>query len=246
MHALHIDNIIHRFGKTQVLTDVSLNIEEGEFFGLIGLNGIGKTTLIKIILDLLHASEGNVDIFGVSSKDVSSREKLVYLPEKFHPSQYLKGHEYLSLSLAYYGLSYDKKKGEEEAERLDLKPEALSNLIGSYSKGMGQKLGLLGTIMADRDLLILDEPMSGLDPRARALLKTRLLELKKEGKTLFFSSHILTDIDEICDRITVLDKGEIRFTGTPEALRKQHKNASLEEAFLASIADNSLHEKMAS
>ncbi len=233
---LSVSGIEKSFNKKQVLKGLTLSLEEGEIFGLIGLNGIGKTTLIKIILDLLKPDAGEAAIFGEASSKVSSRRNLSYLPEKFQPSRYLKGDEYLSLSLSFYGKSYDPKQARQEARAIDLDPDALDQLVGSYSKGMGQKLGLLGAFMVDTRLLILDEPMSGLDPKARIMLKEKLKSLQKAGKTIFFSSHILADIDEICNRIGVLHNGELLFVGKPDEFKKSRNMDALEPAFLDAIS----------
>ena len=232
---LDIQHICKQFNKKTVLNDVSLALNDGEVFGLIGLNGIGKTTLIKIILDLIVADSGDVAIYGASALNEKARNTLVYLPEKFQPSRYLKGREYLELSVSYFGKSYDHERAVAEAEALALDVAALDRRVASYSKGMGQKLGLIGALMSDTPLLVLDEPMSGLDPRARVMLKERLKQLKSEGRTLFFSSHILADIDEICDRIGILHQGVLQFVGTPHAFRAMHHDVSLERAFLDAI-----------
>jgi ABC-2 type transport system ATP-binding protein len=117
-----------------------------------------------------------------------------------------------------------------------LNPAVLTARVGSYSKGMGQKLGLVGAFLIDSPLLVLDEPMSGLDPRARIKLKEMLLSVKKKGKTVFFSSHILSDLDEICDRIGVIHEGKLFFIGTPADFKAKYQDASLEKAFLRSIS----------
>ena len=232
---LKVLSISKSFGAHQVLSDVSLSLHQGEIFGLIGLNGVGKTTLIKIILDLATADAGEVLIHGEPSRQVCARAALSYLPEKFQPSSYLHGNEYLSLTLSYYGKKLDRDAAAAMARAVDLKPEALPRKVGSYSKGMGQKLGLMGAFMADQPLLILDEPMSGLDPRARVCLKNLLIEQRKAGKTIFFSSHILSDIDEICDRIGVIHDGRLIYIGKPSDFKSTHKQQELELAFLQSI-----------
>jgi ABC-2 type transport system ATP-binding protein len=218
-----------------VLSDISLNLKEGEIFGLVGLNGIGKTTLIKIILDLLDADSGYCRIFDQPTGRPESRKNLGYLPEKFQPSRYLKGHEYLQLSHATYKRDYHPERGNEMAEALALDAQALNQRVGTYSKGMGQKLGLACALMIDTPLLILDEPMSGLDPQARIMLKRQLKLAREAGRTLFFSSHILADIDEICDRIAILHNGEFQYVGRPEEFKNQYPRVSLEEAFLKAI-----------
>lgn len=232
---LNVQSVSKSYAGRKVLIDVSFSLVPGEIFGLIGLNGAGKTTLIKIMLDLVSAESGAVQIFGEPSTGIKAREKLSYLPEKFQPSRYLRGMEYLDLSLSYYGKTLDREQAKLNASRLDLSPLVLDARVSSYSKGMGQKLGLLGAFMVGGSLLVLDEPMSGLDPSARIKLKDMLLAAKAEQRTVFFSSHILSDIDEICDRIGVIHDGKLFFIGTPGEFKKQHGSEMLERAFLNSI-----------
>lgn len=232
---LKVSSVHKKYGKQIVLDDVSLELMEGEIFGLIGLNGVGKTTLIKSILDLGKADRGDITIFGTPSHKVEARSKLSYLPEKFAPSRYLMGKEYLSLSLSYYGKHLDITQAEVAAEELDLDPKKLHYKVGSYSKGMGQKLGLLGAFLVDQPFLILDEPMSGLDPSARIKLKNVMIRAKKQGKTIFFSSHILSDIDEICDRIGIIHDTKLIYVGTPSECKKVYKADTLEKSFLKAI-----------
>lgn len=232
---LSVHGVHKSYDGRKVLADINFSLTPGEIFGLIGLNGAGKTTLIKIILDLVKADEGKANIFDIASTDIESRRQLSYLPEKFQPSRYLKGFEYLSLALSYYGKKLDETHARAGAAALDLNPEVLPARVGSYSKGMGQKLGLLGAFMVGSALLVLDEPMSGLDPRARIRLKEQLLSERAQGKTIFFSSHILSDIDEICDRIGIIHEGRLCFIGTPAAFKMKYKEASLEKSFLRLI-----------
>lgn len=232
---MHVENIFKSYGKQQVLVDVSFALQPGEIFGLVGLNGAGKTTLIKILLDLASANGGSAQIFGEASTTVKARERLSYLPEKFSPSRYLKGYEHLALSLSYYGKKLDRERARALAQDLDLDPDVLQRKVGSYSKGMGQKLGLIGAFMVDQPFMILDEPMSGLDPRARICLKRVMLRAKDEGKTLFFSSHILSDIDEICDRICVIHDHKLVYLGTADAFKPTFGEETLERAFLKAI-----------
>jgi ABC-2 type transport system ATP-binding protein len=232
---LSVDNISKSFAQKKVLNDISFSLNEGEIFGLVGLNGVGKTTLIKIILDLLSQDSGSVSFFGNSSRSPESRKKISYLPEKFYPSGYLKGKEFLSLALSYHKQKLDIKEAEELASTLLLEPGVLHHKVNKYSKGMGQKLGLLSMFLAKTPFLLLDEPMSGLDPSARIQLKQLLSDYKKKGHTIFFSSHILSDIEEICDRMAVLHAGEIIYIDSPSKFLKKHKETNLERAFLKAI-----------
>ncbi len=232
---LHIHNISKTFKQHCVLSEASFIVEEGEIFGLIGLNGVGKTTLIKIILDLLRADSGMVSFFGQDAKKPQSRRHISYLPEKFFPSPLLTGEEFLTLALAYYRKTLAFGVMEEKAGALGLMPGTLKKTVGKYSKGMAQKLGLLSMFLSEAPLLILDEPMSGLDPSARIQLKDELSAYSRAGKTVFFTSHILADIHEICDRIAVLHGGKIGFVGTPHEFVHQYKAENLERAFIQSL-----------
>ncbi|NBO19722.1 MAG: ABC transporter ATP-binding protein [Proteobacteria bacterium] len=233
---LQVENLHKSYNGKKVLENISFALEQGEIFGLIGLNGAGKTTTIKIILDLIKAESGQAKVFGVSSTSIEARRNLSYLPEKFQPSRYLKGLEYLDLALSYYGRKLDVQRARECAAALDLDPDVLPLRVGSYSKGMGQKIGLVGAFMVDAQLHILDEPMSGLDPRARIKLKEMLMKVRAQGRTVFFSSHILSDLDEVCDRIGVIHNGRIGFVGKPSEFKALHGDMGLEKAFLNSIA----------
>ncbi len=222
------------YGKKMVIENIEFSVQPGEVFGLIGLNGAGKTTLIKAILGLSR-STGAASIFGSPAGPPAGRKSLAYLPEKFLPSPLLKGWEFLSLTLSYYGKTLDRQRALRLCQGLDLDTQVLGRQGRTYSKGMGQKLGLLGTILTDLPLLILDEPMSGLDPRARIMLKDRLREYRDAGNTVFFSSHILADIEEICDRIAVMHGGRLIYCGTPAKLLAKFAGDNLERAFLAAI-----------
>ena len=232
--ALEVRGLTAGYGKKNILEGVALAVGQGEVFGLVGLNGAGKTTLIKAVLGLSR-SEGFAAILGQPAGPAQARAQLAYLPEKFQPSPLLKGWEFLSLTLGFYGLTLDRDAALKLCAGLDLDAAALERSGKTYSKGMAQKLGLLATLLTGLPLLILDEPMSGLDPRARIMLKDRLLEFRAAGNTVFFSSHILADIEEICDRIAVMHKGSLIFTGSPAELLRQCGAPSLERAFLAAI-----------
>lgn len=236
---LVIEHIHKSYGAHRVLEDISFALKPGEIFGLVGLNGVGKTTLIKIILDLAQADSGQACIFGDLCTTVKARERISYLPEKFSPSRYLRGMEHLQLALSYYGKKPDAEMARQLAADLDLDPAVLTRKVGGYSKGMGQKLGLIGAFMVDQPFMILDEPMSGLDPRARIKLKEVMLRARGEGKTLFFSSHILSDIDEICDRIGIIHDRSLVYLGTAAEFKPTFGESSLERAFLKAIGETS-------
>ena len=233
--ALAFRHVSKSFGGTAALKDFSLEVRAGELFGLVGGNGAGKTTLIKCLLDFTDADSGEIDIFGVSHRLTASRAKLAFLPERFNPPYYLTGRDFLRYMAELYRTPYDETRVAQIFERLDLAPAALDKPARTYSKGMTQKLGLAACLVSGKALYILDEPTSGLDPKARALLKRELHALRESGRTLFFTSHALADVYEICDRMAVLHAGELKFAGTPRELIARESAADLEQAFLASI-----------
>lgn len=234
-YPLLVSSVFKQFKDRPVLEDISFDVRPGEIFGLIGNNGVGKTTIIKIMLDLLKPDKGKVQFFGTDCQIPDSRKNIAYLPEKFYPSQFLKGREFLSLSVAFFNKTLDEAKAKEYAETLQLDPAVFDMKISKYSKGMGQKLGLLSVFLSDAPLLILDEPMTGLDPGSRIALKDLLLKYRESGRSIFFSSHILSDIEEICDRVAVLHNRRLIFVGKPEDFRTQYEGDSLERSFLKAV-----------
>lgn len=231
--ALKIKDVSVSYGGAEpVIHDVNIEARDGQFYGLIGLNGAGKTTLIKTVLGLRSQQKGEITIFGKSTTDLEAKKNLAFLPERFEPPWFLSGIEFLRFSLRLYGRKVDDKIFYESAEKLALDQKALTRRVQTYSKGMRQKLGLLGTVLTECKLLILDEPMSGLDPRARTLVKDMLMDLKSKDRTIFLSSHILADMDEICDQVSVLHNGTIQFTGKPQELKEKTETKNLERAFL--------------
>ncbi len=228
-------NLCVAYGETEILSNLSLRVEPGEIFGLIGLNGAGKTTLIKSVLSLIEAKNGIIELFGVSHLLPASRIDVAYLPERLAPPKQMRGREFLRFSMGLHGLAFDRAAADQIAIAIDLDISALDKYIGAFSKGMSQKLGLLATLLSGRRLLLLDEPMSGLDPRARIMLKTQMQAYRTRGHSIFLSSHILADMHELCDRVAVLHGGCILFVGTPADLCITQGEASLERAFLAAI-----------
>jgi ABC-2 type transport system ATP-binding protein len=235
MIPLKIENIYKSFGDRKTLKDINFSVNNNEIFGFIGLNGVGKTTLIKIIIDLLDCDSGDIKIFGENHKSCNSRQNISYLPEKFQPSNHLTGIDFLKLNLGFHNIKFDPQEAEILAKNLDLDPRFLPEKISRYSKGMTQKIGLIASFLTKNKLIILDEPMSGLDPKARINLKKQLLNYKKQGNSIFFSSHILSDIDEICDKIAILNNGKIIFIGDSKTLKKEQNTNNLEQAFIKSI-----------
>ena len=237
--ALTFEKVGKSFGDTAALDDFTLDVPRGELFGLVGGNGAGKTTLIKCMLDFARADRGEIRIFGVRHRLTSARRELAFLPERFNPPFYLTGRDFLKYMAELHRVRYDEDRAREIFERLDLNLSALQRPARTYSKGMTQKLGLAACLTSGKALQVLDEPTSGLDPKARALLKKELRALRAAGRTIFFTSHALADVEELCDRMAVLHGGRLRFAGTPAELKARYSTSLLEEAFLSCISENS-------
>lgn len=237
-NAISINGVAANYGLGNVIENITFDVKTGETFGLVGLNGVGKTTLIKILLGLMEASKGSVELFGRKTLDPASKTKIAYLPEKFEPPFFLSGLEFIKFSLDLYKRPFKETAVLEAADRISLSRAALSRRVNTYSKGMRQKTGLMGTWLTECPLLILDEPMSGLDPRARVLVKDEILACRSRGMTVFLSSHILADMDEMCDRIGVIHDGALKFIGAPSELKKITHKDNLERAFLKIIEDS--------
>jgi len=236
--ALSIEQLNQCYGTQSVLSDINLKINKGEYIGLVGVNGAGKTTLIKSILDFISIDSGKIEIFGKQHRVTASRESLSFLPEKFIPPYYLTGKDFLSYMAELNQVELKDADIEGLFNVLDLDMTALKKSVRQYSKGMSQKLGLASCFLSQRSMLLFDEPMSGLDPKARAYLKRHLMSLKETGKTLFFSTHLLADVESICDRIIVLHGGKICFNGTPIQCCDEFNANDLENAYLNCIGAN--------
>ena len=236
--ALSIAALVKRYNRYEALARVDLSVAAGEAFGLVGANGAGKTTLIKCLLDLTARDAGEIEIFGINADNPAARRRLAYLPERFNPPHYLRAREFLALHCELAGERYDAARAASVARTLELERDALDKPVRTLSKGMTQKLGLAACFLLPRDLYVLDEPMSGLDPAARVAVKSVLRRLAAEGRTLFFTSHVLADVDELCSCVAVLDRGRLRFRGTPAALCGRYAEPSLERAFMRCIRDD--------
>ncbi len=225
---------LHR--QVEAVKGLSFEVREGEIFGFLGPNGAGKTTTIKMLLGLIFPTKGSASIYGLPVTDTAARRKLGFLPENPYLYQYLTGFELMDLCGRLVGLSGDvrRKKSMELIERVGL-GNAADRAVRKYSKGMMQRLGLAQALLGDPDLLILDEPMTGLDPIGRKEVRDLLMEERKRGKTLFFSSHILSDVEMLCDRVAIVHRGELSSYGRlDELLRPDVRRVEIE---LASVSD---------
>ena len=203
------------------LKQCSLEIYQGETFGLLGPNGAGKTTLLKLLLGIIRPTAGKAMLMGEPAGDSSTKSQIGYLPENPYFYDYLTGWEFLSYTAGLFGIS-GKAKNRRISELLDLvqldRHSATKKQMRRYSKGMLQRVGMAQALINDPEIVFLDEPMSGLDPTGRFQVREIILSLKEQGKTLFFNSHVLSDVEKICDRIAILDQGEIVCIGAIKTL----------------------------
>jgi len=227
--------VVKRYSGKVVLDSVDLQVQQGEFFGLVGMNGSGKSTLIKAMLDLIGIDAGKISIHNLSHRSVSSRENVAYLPDRFSPPAHLRGNDFIQYMLRLHGTDRDQQKIEAVLDGLDLDKTILQESVNKLSKGMTQKLGLATCLLSGKSLLILDEPMSGLDPLARVLFKKQLAQLKQQGVTVFFSSHVLADVEEMADTMTVLHNSKIYYCGTPENFKQEYSGSNVEQAYMNCI-----------
>ena len=234
---LAVTTIRKQFGKAVAVHDLSFEVAEGEVLGIIGPNGAGKTTTIKMILGLLEPDEGMIRLFGKSIADADVRRKIGYMPET--PTFYnnLTGRELMTYVGQLFGLSavHTKTRSLELLQRLGL-TDAANRQLKTYSKGMLQRLCLAQALINRPQLLFLDEPLDGLDPVGRIEMKEILLEIKKDGTAIVFNSHILSDVEQISDRIAIINKGHLLQLDTVKKLVP--KGRSLEEVFIEAIHAN--------
>ena len=236
--ALSISNLSYSISGVDILKALNLEIPSKSYFAIAGVNGAGKSTLIKLILDLIRPGvSSKITVLNRNNQDSRCRDQIAYLPEKFDVKKNVSGWQYLVFIASIYGLNLDKKSVKSLAERLDFPCERLESKVSSYSKGMVQKLGLISCFMLDSKLLILDEPLSGLDPQARYHFKQFLIDEKSKGLTVFYSTHMLADAEEICDQFGILHGGEMKFVGTPSACIEAHHAVNLEQAYIRCISD---------
>lgn len=200
-----------KFARVEALKNLSLAIESGEIFGFLGPNGAGKSTTIKTIMGLIRPSSGETTIMGHPTGSPSACRHVGYLPENPAFYDFLTADEYLDFVGRAYGMSSQvlEQRKSEVLTLLEL-TEACKRPIRGYSKGMVQRLGLAQVMLHDPDVYILDEPMSGLDPVGRALVKNIILDLKRKGKCVFFSTHITADVESVCDRVGIILRGELK------------------------------------
>ena len=202
------------FQKNRALDDLDLTVPSGSVFGFLGLNGAGKTTTIKLLLGLAYPSSGEGSVLGRPLGDTKAKEKIGFLPEEAYFQRHLTAVEFLNFCARTLHMDNDlrKRRVEEMLALVSMSDKANTKLM-NFSKGMLQRVGVAQALLNDPDLVIFDEPLTGLDPMGRSELKEIMLELKQRGKTVFFSSHILSDVQAISDRVAIMNKGQLIYQG---------------------------------
>ncbi len=200
--------------KKTALRALNIEIRRGEIFGLLGPNGSGKTTTIKLLLGLLFPTDGEAFVFGQPAADVRKNEKIGYLPEESYLYRFLNAEETLDFYGRLFNLDPTKRqqRAQQLIEKVGLKADR-KRILREYSKGMRQRIGLAQALIHDPDLVILDEPTSGLDPLGARWMKDLIIDLRKLGKTVIMCSHRLEDVQDVCDRIAILNEGELQAFG---------------------------------
>ncbi len=210
---------VRRGNSVSALKNFTLSVEEGTVFGLLGPNGAGKTTLIKALLGMISVSSGELKLLGKPASDISVHSEIGYLPESHKFPPFLKGIDALKFFGKLSGLSTSvlNEKTDYYLKKFQLETAA-NRKIKTYSKGMMQRLGLIQAVIHNPKIIFLDEPTDGVDPIGRKAIRDFISELKENGKTVFINSHLLSEVEMICDRVAILDKGELVKTGTIDEL----------------------------
>lgn len=235
MDAIRIDGVTKQFrsgwpwqSPVTALTGLSLSVRRGEIYGFLGPNGAGKTTTMKILLGLTRASGGTAEVLGRPVGDVGVRREIGFLPESPYFYDYLTAEEFLAFYGHLAGLEgIGLKQRMERLLALVGLTEARGRQLRKFSKGMLQRIGLAQALIHDPELVILDEPMSGLDPIGRKEVRDLILALRDQGKTVFFSTHIISDVEVLCDRVGVVTKGRLLASGTVDELVGQSRRVEI-------------------
>jgi ABC-2 type transport system ATP-binding protein len=223
--------------KVRALNGLSITVNRGEIFGFLGANGAGKTTTLKLLMRLIFPTAGSAQILGHDIADVSMHQRIGYLPENPYFYDYLTAREFLDYCGELFGLDRTKRshRTEEMMTRVGLEKKSWDRQMRKFSKGMLQRVGLAQALINDPEVVFLDEPMSGLDPIGRREVRDLIASLKQDGKTVFMSSHILSDIEVLCDRVAILKRGSLAHVGNLQELEQGGKRDHVE--VLVSCAD---------
>lgn len=234
---IEFKNITKTYNNTvNAVSDLSLTVNDGEIFGFLGPNGAGKSTTIKMLVGILPPTQGDIliDNHSIASQSVDAKKIMAYVPDEPKFYQKITGYEYLNFIADIYNVSELQRKEiiKKYAEKFDL-VEALKDKVSTYSHGMGQKLSIIAALVHSPKVLILDEPMVGLDPKAARDVKEMMKEHTKNGGIVFFSTHVLEVAQGICDRIGIIQKGKLITSGDVDELLSQAQDSTLEEFFLS-------------
>jgi ABC-2 type transport system ATP-binding protein len=220
----------------RALKGLNLEVRRGEVYGFLGPNGAGKTTTMNVLLGFVNATAGDAWLFGVNVREPIARQRIGYLPEQTYYYKFLTAEEILRFYAKIFRIpKADVERRIDAVLKLVELEHARKRQIKTYSKGMQQRVGLAQALINDPDLLILDEPTSGLDPVGRMKVREIILRLKNEGKTVFFSSHELGEVETVCDRVAILAQGELKAEGQVAELVRLHQQPNLEQVFLKII-----------
>lgn len=218
------------------LKDLNLSVRQGEVFGFLGPNGAGKTTTMNVLLGFVNATAGEAWLLGANVRQPIARQRLGYLPEQTYYYKFLTAEEILRFYARIFRIPrQEMDRRIDEVLKLVELDSVRKRQIKTYSKGMQQRVGLAQALINNPDLLILDEPTSGLDPVGRMKVREIIQRLKGQGKTVFFSSHELGEVETVCDRVAILAQGELKAEGTVAELMRLHQRDSLEQVFLKII-----------
>ena len=237
---IKITNFSKSYAKSQVkaVNDLSLTVNAGEIFGFLGPNGAGKTTTIKAMTGILDFTDGKIEIDGhdIKTDGLNAKKKIGFVSDSGVIYDKLTGREYLDFLADIYGVDKETRKIRAEKMLADFSlTEAFDKPISSYSHGMKQKIAVIGALIHDPQVWILDEPMTGLDPQSAFRLKQMMKERCAQGKTVFFSTHVLEVAEKLCDRVGIIVKGELKLVGSVDEVLKLQGDESLEEVFLSTV-----------
>lgn len=232
---LVIKNLSKNFGTKKAVNNISFEVKSGEIFGFLGPNGAGKTTTIKMVVGILIQDAGNISVGGIDTIEdsIESKKKFAYIPDNPDLYENMTGIQYLNFIADVFDVSKEdrEKRIDEYSEVFEIKDD-LNLYISGYSHGMKQKLAIISALVHDPDLMILDEPMVGLDPKSAYNLKNIMRKRCEQGKSIFFSTHVMEVAEKMCDRVAIIKNGNIIAIGSIDEIKTNSQNSSLEDIFL--------------
>ncbi len=234
---IEINHLSKKYAKSNyyAVKDLSLTVNSGEIFGFLGPNGAGKSTTIKCLTGILPFEEGTITVGGVNCKDdpIAAKRKIAYVADEHILYEYLTGLQYVNFIADIFGVSErDRKERTEKYASIFEMTDKIKDKISSYSHGMKQKISIIAGLVHDPEVWILDEPLTGLDPKSGFQVKQLMREFAAQGKTVFFSSHVLDVVEKLCSRVAIIDKGTLVTVCNMEELQERKNNINLETLFL--------------